>query len=300
MNKKILVFGESGQVAKALAFEIKQRGIEHMSVFLGRDKADFMQPDTCAGWIEKIRPDIVINAVAYTQVDKAESEIDAAMQVNAYTPALIASESFKHGAIFVHYSTDYVFDGEGETPFKEDDATNPLSAYGKSKRAGEELIEAASAEANGKYLIFRTSWVYDSKSRNFLTTMIRLASEREELSVVADQFGAPTNAAHIAIATLDALDNALKMEDFPSGIYHLCNSGITNWHEFAENIFEQARLHGGVELKIKHCKAITSAEYPTPAKRPHNSRLNCDKLKNVLGVEVPNWQVGLRDAINGL
>jgi dTDP-4-dehydrorhamnose reductase len=296
VHKKILVFGENGQVAKALSFEMKQREIEHSAVFLSRNEADFMQPESCVDYIAKVRPDIVINAVAYTQVDKAETEVEAAMQINAHTPALLAAEAAKCGAIFVHYSTDYVFDGSGDAAFKEDDTTNPLSVYGRSKRLGEELVAAV----GGKYLIFRTSWVYDAESRNFLTTMIRLACERTEISVVADQFGAPTNAWHIAFSTLDALDNAANMKDFPSGIYHMCNDGVTNWHQFAEQIFYEVQLRGGLEFKLQQCKAITSAEYPTPAKRPHNSRLDCSKLKNILGVEMLDWQVGLRDAVSAL
>jgi dTDP-4-dehydrorhamnose reductase len=290
--KKILVFGESGQVARALHHHLREE-----AVFAGRNIADFMQPNECVKLVHELKPEIIINAVAYTQVDKAESEIEAAMQVNAHTPHQIALAAKEIGAILVHYSTDYVFDGAGDTPFTEDMPTAALNIYGKSKCLGEELI----ASVQGKYLIFRTSWVYDELGKNFFTTMLRLGAEREQLKVVADQVGAPSYAPHLAVATMQAIENALQQAKFPSGIYHMCGGGETSWHGFAEAIFANYNLtnakNGGLSLKIKECLPIPASDYPTPAKRPYNSRLSCNKLANELSVILPHWQIGLDEAI---
>ena len=285
--KKILVFGESGQVARALHHHLGEK-----AVFAGRNMADFMQPDKCIELVHELQPEIIINSAAYTQVDKAQSEVDIAMQVNAHTPYQIALAAKEIGAILVHYSTDYVFDGAGETPFTEDMPTAALNIYGKSKCLGEELI----ASAQGKYLIFRTSWVYDEMGKNFFTTMLRLGAEKEQLKVVADQIGAPSYAPHLAVATMQAIENALQQAKFPSGIYHMCGGGETSWHGFAQAIFAGAK-NVGLSLKIKECLPIPASDYPTPAKRPYNSRLSCNKLANELSVILPHWQVGLKEAI---
>jgi dTDP-4-dehydrorhamnose reductase len=287
LMKKILVFGENGQVARALHNHLADK-----AVFVGRDIADFMQPDDCIKLVHKLQPEIIINAVAYTQVDKAESEVELAMQINAHTPHQIALAAKEIGAVLVHYSTDYVFDGKGDAPFTENMPTNPLNIYGKSKCLGEELI----ANVGGKYLIFRTSWVYDEVGKNFFTTMLRLGAEREQLKVVADQVGAPSYAPHLAGATMQAVENAQSKEQFPCGIYHMCGAGETSWHGFAEAIFAGAR-NAGLPLKLQQCLPIPASEYPTPALRPYNSRLNCTKLANQLGVLLPHWEIGLNEAM---
>jgi dTDP-4-dehydrorhamnose reductase len=258
-----------------------------------------------------LRPSAIINAAAYTAVDKAEEEEVRAHNINARAPEILARYCREQDIPFVHYSTDYVFDGSGKEPWKETDATNPLSAYGRTKREGEKRIEAV----GGKYLIFRTSWVYDETGKNFVNTMLRLGTERDELRVVNDQWGAPTYARHLAQATLAALENAQKASRFPSGIYHLCGGGETNWQAFAREIFAlrhceersdaaipkevwiaspSARDDGMQSPKIH---GIPSSEYPTPAKRPMNSRLDCSKAKQVLGVTLPAWEAGLKECL---
>lgn len=278
--KRVLVLGKSGQVARALAEKLPG------AIFAGRDEADFLKPETVLECLEKHQPEIVINAVAYTAVDKAESEELAAIQVNALTPGLIAEWCARKNARLIHYSTDYVFDGSGDTPWKETDKTSPLSAYGRSKLLGESEI----TRAGGKHVILRLCWVYDADGKNFLNTMLRLGAEREEISVVADQVGAPTFAGDIAEATLKII-NTPKIA---SGIYHFANSGETSWHGFATAIFDEAR-NAGKPLKIQAVKPITTADYPTPAKRPANSRLDTAKLRNATGWQaIPDW----RDALN--
>ncbi len=286
MGAKFLVLGATGQVGSAL------NAILDDVVVLGREQADFSNPASLAAVVENIRPQILINAVAYTQVDKAESERDLAFAVNAEAPAVLAQIAAKLEIPFVHYSTDYVFNGSGEKAWDEDDATAPLNIYGESKRAGELAVQAA----GGKYLIFRTSWVYDAVGKNFFNTMLRLGREREQLSVVADQFGAPTYAPHLAAATLPAIV-ALQNNTELSGIYHLCGGGETSWYGFAEAIFAEAKARG-VELKIKELLPINSDAYPTPAKRPTNSRMNCEKARKLLGISLPDWHLGLQDAFS--
>lgn len=284
----ILILGATGQVARALT-----QLLGYKAYAASRAECDFMHPETVIALMERMQPHSVINAVAYTQVDKAEEERDCAFQVNAHTPALIAQWCANRGVALVHYSTDYVFDGKGSAPHRPHDKCAPLNVYGASKRAGEEAIMAA----GGRYLIFRTSWVYDAQGKNFLTTMLRLGKEREELSVVSDQMGTPTYAPHIAQATLDALLCATHEPVFPSGIYHMCNHGETSWHGFAEAIFAQARQHG-IDVKVRHCRAIPSRDYPTPATRPLNSRLDCTSLADVLDVTMPHWRDGLEEALH--
>jgi dTDP-4-dehydrorhamnose reductase len=283
----ILILGATGQVARAL-----KELLGYKAYAAGRDECDFTKPEMVDALMDRVHPSIVINAVAYTQVDKAETERDLAFQINAHTPAHIARLCAQRTIPLVHYSTDYVFDGKGNTPHRPEDACAPLNVYGASKRAGEEAIMAA----GGSYLIFRTSWVYDAHGKNFLTTMLRLGKEREELSIVSDQIGSPTYAPHIAGATLDALLCATHEPSFPSGIYHMCNQGETSWHGFAEAIFAHAK-HQGMELMVQRCHAIPSSAYPTPASRPNNSRLDCSTLAEALDVTMPHWQDGLEDAM---
>ncbi len=285
----ILVFGKIGQVGSALVRLLGSRAIPP-SV----EEVDFEKPRAVSSWLERYpaRPVAVINAAAYTQVDQAEKEESRAFSINAESPALIASYCAKRDIPFVHYSTDYVYPGDGVEPWTEQSKTGPLSAYGRSKLAGDEAIAAA----HGKFLNFRTSWVYDSMGQNFVNTMLKLGAERENLRVVSDQIGAPTYALHLAHATLRTLEAALLQARFPSGVYHACNSGETSWHGFAEEIFAQARKLG-FPLKVKEVKSIPSSEYPTPARRPENSRLNCAEMRKVFGIELPNWKIGLKECL---
>ena len=279
----ILIFGSTGQIGQALGAQLDD------VIVLGREQADFSKPDTLPAVVEDIHPEAVINAIAYTQVDKAEEEEPLATLINGDAPGVLANVAAKLGIPFVHYSTDYVYDGSGDQPRIETTPTAPLSAYGRSKLAGEKAVEAA----GGRYLIFRTSWVYDAFGKNFLKTMLRLGAEREQLRVVADQIGAPSYAPHLALATLQAM----AKPDFTPGIYHMCNAGETSWHGFAEAIFEEARARG-MELKVQRVEPIPSSAYPTAATRPLNSRLDCGKLRDVLGVTLPDWREGLREAMN--
>lgn len=278
----ILIFGANGQVGGALA-----RTLGPDAVALGREGADLSRPETLPSVLDRHRPQIVINAAAHTYVDKAESERELAFALNAQAPGVMTRWCRDHGVPFVHYSTDYVFDGTGDIPWTEENAPHPLNVYGESKRAGEEAVR----EAGGAFLIFRTTWVYDARGKNFLTTMLRLGREKEELRVVADQQGAPTYAPHLAEATLEALAHARALPSFPSGIYHLCHADETSWYGFAEAIFDAARAHES--LAVRRVIPITTLEFPTPACRPLNSRLNCDKAARVLSVRLPSWQEGL-------
>ena len=279
---QILVIGKSGQLAQAFQPLLPD------ATFLDRSQLDLSQPEKIGAIIGIYQPQIVINCAAYTAVDKAEEERELAMRVNGAAPQALAKACKNYGAKLVHYSTDYVFDGSGETPWREQDATRPINAYGASKRAGEEGIIAE----GGEYFIFRTSWVYDAQGKNFLNTMLRLGAEREALNVVSDQMGAPSYAGHLAQATLQALEAAATQAQFPSGIYHMCNSGETSWHGFAARIFDVARK-AGLPVVLSQLNPIASSEYPTPAARPHNSRLDCTKLATRLGVRLPDWQEGL-------
>jgi dTDP-4-dehydrorhamnose reductase len=284
---QVIVVGASGQVGRALVSLLGANGIG-----LSRPVADLEHPEELLVILEKNlahhKVRAVINAAAYTQVDKAEEEHTAAMRINGEAPGLLARWCAAHEIPFVHYSTDYVFPGTGSRPWTENDDTAPLNVYGQSKLAGEQGIEAA----GGSYLVFRTSWVYDAVGKNFLKTMLRVGSERDQLSVVADQHGAPTYAPQLAQATLEALNQARAEEQFPNGVYHLCNSGETTWHGFAQAIFDAARAQGW-NLKVQNVEAMQSAAYPTPAKRPLNSRLNTEKAHHVLGIKLPHWQDGL-------
>ncbi|MBL0318292.1 MAG: dTDP-4-dehydrorhamnose reductase [Alphaproteobacteria bacterium] len=279
----VLVFGANGQVGASLVDILGVSGVGFT-----RFEADFSQPDSVIRVLETIKPRCVINAAAYTHVDMAEKEEDLAIQINAVTPGLIAGYCYDHAIPFIHYSTDYVFNGKGERPWTEADVTEPLNAYGRSKLKGEQLIEAV----GGKYLIFRTSWVYDHVGKNFLTTMLRLGKERLHLKVVNDQYGAPTYARDLAQASLQVVMNAIGEENFPWGMYHLCHGGVTTWYHFADMIFHHAK-QAGIPLVIETLDPIKSTEYPTPAKRPANSRLDCSKAKQLLGVSLPLWQEGL-------
>jgi len=279
-----LIIGKGGQLGNALAELLPQANA------IGRAELDLSLIELIPETISSFKPSIVLNAAAYTAVDKAEEEEPLAHLINAEAPAVMAAFCAVKNIPFIHYSTDYVFDGSGDEPWSEDDATNPLSAYGRSKLEGEKNILATQADA----MVFRTSWVYDAHGKNFLNTMLRLAGEREELSVVHDQIGCPTYAPHLAKASLEAIENAAQSARFPSGVYHLGGGGeAASWYDFAEAIF--AAYEG--ELKIKQVKRILTRDYPTPATRPLNSRLNCSKAKNILGIEMPDWRDGLTECL---
>jgi len=247
--------------------------------------ADFDQPDSLPALLDRMRPDVVVNAAAYTAVDKAEQDVDAAFRANAEAPGVIARWCAAAGVPFVHYSTDYVFDGEGTAPYLEDQPTAPLGVYGTSKRAGEDAVRAA----GGRHLIFRTAWVYASHGANFLRTMLRVGAERDALRVVADQIGTPTPAALIADVTAHALQHPGAL----SGTWHLTASGQTSWHGFAEAIFAEA-VASGLLAKAPRVEPIPSTDYPTPAKRPAWSVLDNRQFQQDFGIALPAWQDGLK------
>jgi dTDP-4-dehydrorhamnose reductase len=279
----IVVFGAHGQVGSALISQLPEN-----TIALSRDDIDLTTGGAIEPLLEKLKPAAIINAAAYTAVDKAEEEANIAERINHVAPTEMARYAKEQNIPFIHYSTDYVFDGSGEAAWKEDDATGPLGVYGKTKLAGEEAISAI----GGDYLIFRTSWVYDAKGKNFLNTMLRLGAERESLNVVNDQIGAPTYAEDIAFFSLKALEKALEMQKFPKGVYHLTNRETTSWHGFASSIFEEARARGA-KLAIKDVGAIPTADYPTPAARPLNSRMDIAKIQTTFDIELPSWKNAL-------
>jgi len=283
---KILLFGAQGQ----LGWEL-QRSLAPLGELkaLGRADADFDKPETLAAVVDATNPDVIVNAAAYTAVDKAESEPERARRVNAEAPAVLAKAAARHGAWLMHYSTDYVFDGSGNRPWSEDAATGPLNVYGHTKLAGEEHIRASGC----RHLILRTSWVYAARGGNFAKTMLRLAAERDRLTVVADQFGAPTGADLLADLSAHALRAAV---DDPSlaGTYHAAASGETHWHGYAHFVIEWARRHGqALKVTAEAIEPVPSSAFPTPAKRPGNSRLCTDRLQQRFGLRLPPWQQGV-------
>lgn len=282
--KKALVFGGAGQVACALQ---RLAGDVVLEV-RGRDVADFCDPAACAAWVAQTDADVVINAVAYTAVDKAEGDEAAALVVNAVTPGAIAVAAAARGLPLVHISTDYVFDGAGDAPFGVDHPTAPLGAYGRTKLAGELAVRAA----GGVHAIFRTSWVVSPDGANFVKTMLRLGAERERLTVVADQVGGPTPADDIAVACFAAARQLLA-DPSKSGTYHLSGGPDVSWADFAREIFRQTGM--GCEVAD-----IPSSAYPTPARRPLNSRLDNSRTEAVFGLVRPDWRVGLADILKAL
>ncbi|PCJ07292.1 MAG: dTDP-4-dehydrorhamnose reductase [Rhodobacteraceae bacterium] len=277
----ILVFGKTGQVAQELA---RHDGVTGLS----RDQADLSEPAACGAQIMAQRPAAVINAAAYTAVDKAEEDEALASVINGEAPGAMAQACADLGIPFVSISTDYVFDGSGTAPWQPSDTTGPLGAYGRSKLAGEEAVSAA----DGAYAILRTSWVVSSHGSNFVKTMLRLGAERDQLSIVADQIGAPTMARDIAAACITM---AQQLIDDPAkaGIYHFCSAPQTSWADFAREIFGQ----GDLSCKVVD---IPSSDYPTPAARPLNSRLDCTLLETVFDIAQPDWRLGLRDILQDL
>jgi len=287
---KILLFGKNGQVGWEL-----QRSLAPLGelVALSTDSSDlcgdFTNLDGIAQTVQSVAPDIIVNAAAYTAVDKAESEPDVAHTINALAPGVLAQAAQRCGAWLVHYSTDYVFDGSGNQPWLESDNTAPLNVYGQSKLEGEQAILASGC----RHLIFRTSWVYAARGNNFAKTMLQLAQQRDSLQVIADQFGAPTGAELLADVTAHAIRAALQRPEV-SGLYHLVAGGETSWHSYAHFVIDYAR-QAGVDIKVtpEAIVAVPTGAFATAAKRPNNSRLNTDKLQNIFGLHLPHWQNGV-------
>jgi dTDP-4-dehydrorhamnose reductase len=257
---------------------------------------NFLDPDGIAATVRAAAPDIIVNAAAYTAVDKAESESDIAHLINAHTPGILAREAEKTGAWLVHYSTDYVFDGSGDNPWKETGAPNPLSVYGTSKHDGEKAIQAS----NCKHLIFRTSWCHAPRGNNFAKTILRLAKERDKLSIVADQIGAPTGADLVADITAHALRTVLQNPK-AGGLYHLAAEGEVSWHGDARFVLDFAR-NSGLKLQTapENVTPIPSRDFPAPARRPLNSRLDKSKLKQAFSLHLPDWQSGVARTLSEL
>lgn len=288
---RILIVGRLGQVA----WELRRALLPLAEVTtLDRSTADLARPESLAPVLRAARPDVLVNAAAYTAVDKAESARALALTINGESVGVMAREAAALGALFVHYSTDYVFDGAKPAAYLEDDATRPLGAYGESKRAGELAIAASGAD----HLILRTSWVYASRGANFVRTILRLARERETLAIVADQTGAPTWARFIADATAQVVAQAQARRAagrFDGGLYHLSAGGETTWHGLAGAVVAMAReIDPALELRVREIRPITTAEYPLPAVRPANSRLSCEKLQRHYGVVPCAWETALR------
>ena len=289
----LLLLGASGQIGHELARTLEPLG---NVVIPPRTSYDFTDPDSLRALVDAARPDAIVNAAAYTAVDRAESDPSAATALNAEAPARLALAAKACGALLVHYSTDYVFDGAKSTPYDEDDAPSPRSVYGRTKLAGEHAIRASGAD----HLVFRTSWVYSARGHNFLLTMLRLASEREALRVVDDQIGAPTWARTIAEATAAALVQELeRRRAFKSAILNLTASGATSWHGFASAIVAGARARGAL-IKSQEVVPIATADYPTAAQRPANSRLAGEKLRERYGLVLPAWQEALQLCLDEL
>ncbi|AWI75253.1 dTDP-4-dehydrorhamnose reductase [Parazoarcus communis] len=286
---KILLLGKDGQVGWELQRALAPLGELVALGRQGRDglSGDLSDPAALRTTVDAVAPDVIVNAAAHTAVDKAESEAELAQRINADAPGVLAQAAVSRGAVLVHYSTDYVFDGSGSTPWQEDDATGPLSVYGRSKLDGEEAIRASGC----RHLIFRTSWVYAARGGNFARTMLRLAAERERLTVIADQIGAPTGAELIADVSAHAV-RSLRARPELSGTYHLAAAGETSWHGYAEFVIEAARARG-VALKVGEIAPIPTTDYPTPAARPLNSRLDTTRLSAAFGLSLPPWQDGV-------
>lgn len=293
---KVAILGPTGQVG----FEL-QRALRPLGTVipLGRPDGDLSRMANVTAALDRLAPDAVVNAAAYTAVDKAESEPELCQTLNSRAPGELAVWAARRGAWLIHYSTDYVFDGRGHAPFHEDDPIGPLNTYGHTKAEGEVLIR----KAGGRHLIFRTSWVYADRGANFIRTMLRLAGDRDQLKVVGDQIGAPTGADFIADATAQCLGQVLRGQVGPEviGTYHLVAGGETHWADYARFVLGQAR-DLGTPLKCgpESVTPIATAEYPTPAKRPSNSRLSTEKLGRVFGLQVPPWQDGVAHAVRRL
>ncbi|WP_426159612.1 dTDP-4-dehydrorhamnose reductase [Pseudomonas sp. TSRC2-2] len=295
---KILLLGKNGQVGWEL-----QRSLAPLGELVALDRhlvdglsGDLSNLESLCATIRQVRPDVIVNAAAYTAVDKAESETELADRVNGVASGVMAEEAASLGAWLVHYSTDYVFSGQGFTAWQETDPVAPVNHYGASKLAGEQAIIASGC----KHLIFRTSWVYGARGNNFAKTMLRLAKDRETLSVIADQIGAPTGADLIADVTALAIQQVTKRPEL-AGLYHLAAAGQVSWHGYASHVIDFAKAQGE-ELAVTTVNPIETTAYPTPARRPLNSRLNTQKLRDNFSLHLPDWQSGvtrmLREVLN--
>ena len=284
---KILLLGKNGQVGWEL-----QRSLAPLGEVLALDRnssthcGDLANLEGLAETVRVFRPQVVVNAAAYTAVDKAESDQTTAHLINALAPEVLSRACAAIDALLVHYSTDYVFDGGGQTPWVETDTTGPVNVYGRSKLAGEQGI----AKQGARHIVFRTSWVYGTEGGNFAKTMLRLAQEREKMAVINDQYGAPTGAALLADITALSLQQTQAL----SGIYHLAAAGETTWHAYAQYVLQKAKqFKPDIDYKVKEVAAVPTSEFPTPAQRPLNSRLNCSKLQQALQCQLPDWQKGV-------
>ena len=293
---RFFITGANGQ----LGFEL-QRALAPLGevAACGRDACDLSSPDSIRAAVRAAKPDVIFSAGAYTAVDKAESEPDLARAINATAPRILGEEAAKLGALVIHYSTDYVFDGTKPSAYREEDATNPLGVYGKTKLEGENALAASGAD----HLIFRTSWVFGAHGKNFIKTILRLASSRDELRIVADQFGAPTGAALLADTSTHIAARYLRdgRENFPFGLYHLTAGGETSWHSFAQHIVAKATAaNTPLQATPERILPIPAAEYPTPAARPENSRLDTAKFRTAFGLHLPDWTDGVDQVLDVL
>ena len=287
---KILLFGKGGQVGWELQRSLAPLGELIALEFDSTDYCgDFTNLTGLANTVRQVKPDVIVNAAAHTAVDKAESEPELVRTINAIAPGVLADEAEKLGAWLIHYSTDYVFDGSGTTPWKETDATGPLGVYGRTKLEGEQAVDRCT-----RHLIFRTSWVYAARGANFAKTMLRLANERDELKVIADQIGAPTGAELLADVTAHAIRTVQTRPEL-AGLYHLVASGETSWYDYAQFVIAFAKQSGEtIRVTPDAIKPIPTTDYPTPAKRPLNSRLDTTKLKTTFDLQLPDWRDGVR------
>lgn len=292
---KILLLGKNGQ----LGWEL-QRSLAVLGEVVALDRssashaADLAQPEALRATVREVAPDVIVNAAAYTAVDKAETDVEAARLVNATAPQVLAQEAQRLGAWLVHYSTDYVFDGTGDTPWREGDATGPLSVYGQTKLEGEQHI----AQACERHLILRTSWVFAAHGQNFLKTMLRLGTERETLTIVSDQVGTPTGAELLADVSAHAIAR-VRQEPGLAGLYHVSASGYTNWCEYAGWVLQEAKA-ANPDLRTATLAPIPTSGYPTPARRPLNSRLDTSRFQKAFGLRLPPWQQGVSRVVQEL
>ena len=292
-NKKILVIGKNGQLGQDLVAKLR---VIREPIALGRSECDLGNSEQVRAVVRSCRPDVIINAAAYTAVDRAESEPELAHLINAAGPQILAEEARRLGALLLQYSTDYVFDGTQSGPYSELDSVCPINVYGRTKAEGEAAITASGC----RHLIFRTSWVFSDHGTNFLLTMLKLAKDRDELRIVSDQVGAPTLTESIAQASIEAL-TVLEKSPTPDalyGIYHMTASGETSWFGFAGEIFRLAAEASSA--RVPKLRPISTIEYPTPARRPLNSRMSCNKLRLNFGVSLPSWQAGVQVAMSSL
>lgn len=291
---KILLLGKNGQIGWELQRSLAPLGelvaLDRHSTSAAGGTGDLTDPDGLRETVRRLRPDVIVNAAAHTAVDRAESEPELARTVNTRTPGALAEAAREAGALLVHYSTDYVFDGSGDAPWREDAATAPLSVYGTTKRDGEDLIRASGV----RHLILRTSWVYAARGGNFARTMLRLAQERERLTVIDDQWGAPTGAELIADVTAHAVRQVGREPD-SAGTYHLSAAGETSWHGYASFVLDTARaLQPELAFQVREVAPVPSSAFPTAARRPLNSRLDTTRLRDRFGLTLPHWQSGVR------